>query len=73
MSRTCPTCGDDMEREGGRGDVNRAESVTVTWDRCPSCETIVLEDGDVRTRRDQIHATAWIEYAEATGDYSVLP
>lgn len=73
MSDACPTCGEEMEREGGSGDVNRAETVTVTWERCPSCGTIVLEDGEVRTRIDQIHTKAWVEYAEAIGDYSVIP
>ena len=73
MSVDCPTCGDEMVPKGtsGRDALGRLQE--VSWDKCPECETIVTDTGDVITKMDQIHDQAWKEYAAEKGDWSVIP
>lgn len=60
-SKTCPTCGEQMQDKGFSGDINHRGGVVgvdISQWVCDDCRTRVLDDGTVVTKIDQDHLTA---------------
>jgi len=51
----CPNCNTEMESHGISGDYRTSrgiQGIDISWDRCPECQTIIDDRGNVRNKHD---------------------